>query len=223
MVRQIVDRVSTVVREEGPAVALTKIVRGAVRFFHGHPTDDFDAAFKIDTWKEVPLWRLQVPSENASFGSKYQTTDPSVFLNAIRQVPADHREFTFIDLGCGKGRTLILAAQEGFRKVIGVEFSAELAAVARQNLRQLGLDAEVMEADASQFQFVDSDLLIYMYNPFGKSVMLDVIENLAEWRRRYSRRAFVVYINPVCRGEFDSSPLLQSLVRTPDLGIWKLL
>jgi SAM-dependent methyltransferase len=223
MVREIVGRVTTVVREEGPAVALNKIVRGAVRFFHGHRSDNFDTAFKIDTWKEVPLWRLHVPSENASFGSKYQTTDPTVFLDAIRRVPAELREFTFVDLGCGKGRTLILAAKQGFQKVIGVEFSPELAAIARQNLHQVGVDADIMEGDASRFHFGDGDQLIYMYNPFGRSVMRSVIDNLADWRTRHPNKAFVVYINPVCQREFDSSPVFRSVVRGADLAIWELL
>lgn len=223
MVRQIVDRVSTVVREEGAVVALAKIARGAVRLLHRNATDEFDTAFKIDTWREVPLWRLHVASENASYGSKYQTTDPDVFLDAIRRVPADLRDFTFIDLGCGKGRTLILAAKQGFLKVIGVEFSPELAAIARQNVSQVGVSAEIIEDDAARFRFADSNLLIYMYNPFGKSVMHSVIANLLDWRGRHSSQAFLVYINPVCHGEFESFERLEPVVRTADLGIWKLL
>ena len=222
MVRQIMGRVSTVVREEGTAVALAKIAKVAVRLFHGDATDEFDSAFKIDTWREVPLWQLHVPSQNASFGSKYQTTDPSVFLEAMRMVPADARNYTFIDLGCGKGRTLILAAKQEFKNVIGVEFSPELAAIARQNIQQVGVAAEIVEGDASEFRFPEGNLLIYMYNPFGKSVMRAVIANLLDWRTRHQSQAFLVYINPVCRDEIESFDALQSVAHTSDIGVWKL-
>ena len=222
MVRQIMGRVSTVVREEGTAVALAKIAKVAVRLFHGDTTDDFDSSFKIDTWREVPLWQLHVPSQNASFGSKYQTTDPSVFYDAIQMVPAEVRDSTFIDLGCGKGRTLILAAKQGFKNVIGVEFSPELAAIARQNIQQVGVAAQIVEGDASEFRFPEGKLLIYMYNPFGKSVMRSVIANLLDWRARHGNQAFLVYINPVCQDEIESFDALKSVAHTSDIRVWKL-
>ena len=222
MVRQIVDRVSTIVREHGTAAALVKIGKAAARVFRPDAVDEFDKAFNIDTLREVPLWRLDVPSENASYGSKYQTTSPDVFLEAIGMVPTSARNFTFIDLGCGKGRTLILAAKQSFEKVMGVEFSPELAAIARQNIQQVGVAAEIVEGDASEFRFPEGNLLIYMYNPFGKSVMRAVIANLLDWRTRHGSQAFLVYINPVCQAEIESFDALQSVAHTSDIGVWKL-
>jgi len=222
MVRQLIDRVSAVIREEGPTAVLAKMASVATQMFHYHGPDNFDADLHVETSRTVPLWRLRIPSKNASFGSKYQTTDPEVFLKAVRMVPSDFRDFTFIDLGCGKGRTLILASKEGVRRVIGVEFSPELAAIARQNLDQVGVSAEIVEIDASRFSFVDGNLLIYLYNPFGRSVMRSVIANLVEWRSTHQNQAFLVYINPACGPEIDSSGAFEFLTSCEQLSIWKL-
>ena len=62
MVRQIMGRVSTVMREEGTAVALAKIAKVAVRLFHGDATDEFDSAFKSILGEKCQPRQLHVPS-----------------------------------------------------------------------------------------------------------------------------------------------------------------
>ena len=222
MIRRIVERFCAVVRDEGIGAAVTKIAAVTRRSFRRTDGDNFDIALKTDTSTEVPLWNLKIPSGNAKFGHRYQATAPSDFLNAIRMVPANIEDFAFIDLGCGKGRTLILAAKQGFKKVIGVEFSLELAAVARENISHVGIRAEIIETDACQFSFPEDNLVIYMYNPFGGSVMHLIIRNLLEWRQRYANTVFVVYENPVCQTVFQSFPEFESVANRNRTRIWKL-
>lgn len=54
-------------------------------------------------------------------------------LMASLSAPVD--ELTFVDLGAGKGRAMLLASELPFRRIVGVEFSPELCDVARRNLR----------------------------------------------------------------------------------------
>ena len=183
----------------------------------------FDVEHQTDTWGEVPLWRLKISSANGRHGSKYSTTHPSVFFKALSMVPADLDEFTFVDLGCGKGRALILAAPRNFTKIVGVEFSAELAAIARRNLTGLRIHADIIEMDVSEFRFPDGNLLVYMYNPFDKTVMHSVITNLAEWRARNSGNAFLIYINPVCDQEIEAAGGLERVADSGDIRIWNIL
>lgn len=53
---------------------------------------------------------------------------------------------SFLDLGCGDGRVLVAAGRRGAR-VRGVEIDADLAELARQNLRAAGIDGEVEVRD----------------------------------------------------------------------------
>jgi SAM-dependent methyltransferase len=222
MIRQIVDRFLAVATDEGIAAALARVVSASRSKLRPISADKFDIELNIDTSTAVPLWRLKIPSVNVRYGCEYRATDPMVFENALRLVPIDLRDFTFIDIGCGKGRTLILADKWKFRRIIGIEFSPDLSAIARRNISRLGLRAEVAVVDACQFQFPDEDLLIYMYNPFSRRVMSSVIRNLSNWKSRGKRSAMVVYLNPVCRKEFDTSPDFERLTVADGVGVWRL-
>jgi len=46
------------------------------------------------------------------------------------------RDFTFVDLGSGKGRVLLMASHYPFKRIIGVEFIPELHQVAQENIRK---------------------------------------------------------------------------------------
>lgn len=223
MFRQMLVRISTVVRQEGLTVAFAKIVSVSRRSIRRRDANDhFDARFNTDTATEVPLWHLNIESKNAKHGSQYQTTDPSVFFDVVKKIPHDIRGLTFIDLGCGKGRTLILAAREGFNCVIGVEFSPELTAIARSNIRQLNVVADVIELDAAQFEFPDDHLLVYMYNPFDRVVMRSVVDNLLQWHKRHSKNAFVAYVNPTCQSIFESCQDFRPVSADRSVRIWQL-
>jgi protein-L-isoaspartate O-methyltransferase len=105
---------------------------------------------------------------------------------------------------------------------MGVEFSPELAAIARKNLSQVGISAEVIEADASQYRFPDGNLLIYMYNPFGSPIVEAVIRNLILRKEKTGGMAIVVYANPVCHELFESTPAFEPLVTKEDVRVWRL-
>jgi SAM-dependent methyltransferase len=222
MLTQAFQRFCAVVRDEGMGGAIARVAK----IFRPGPqrigADDFDEIYKTETSIIVPLWRLRIPSPNAKFGIRYQTMAPSEFLSVLRKVQEDSRNLVFIDLGCGKGRTLILAAKQGFKRVIGVEFSPELAAIARENVRRAGAAAEVVEMDASHFNLPDDNLLIYMYNPFGDQVVDSVVGNLQRWTTQSNKRAFVIYADPACRMRFDSAAAFEILVDQDGLCVWRL-
>jgi SAM-dependent methyltransferase len=221
MLKQIADRIAGVAKEEGLGSLLRKCVTGAKRLTRREGTSAFDNRTHLDTDGEVPLWRLKISSENAKFGCKYQASDPAFFLDALASVPAEFRDLTFIDLGCGKGRALVLASEYGFKKVIGVEFSSELAEIARRNLSTAGVAADVVEADACRYCLPQSDLLVYMYNPFGKPVMESVVRNLVKWGKTATNLAFVAYVNPIYREPFESAPEFQVILKNKNLCVWK--
>ena len=78
----------------------------------------------------------------------------------------------FLDLGSGKGRTLLEAARYGFKRVIGVEYSAQLNAIALQNIERYrskvpaDVVLESLCLDAAEYVFRNDETLIYLFNPF---------------------------------------------------------
>ena len=114
----------------------------------------------------------------------------------------DYSQYTFIDMGSGKGRVLFVAAEYPFRKVMGVEFSKELHEEAVANLKQYNYrgrrcaDIEPVLADAREFEFPEDNLVIYLFNPFGEEVTGRMLENLERSLERHPRHVIVVMLWP---------------------------
>jgi SAM-dependent methyltransferase len=189
---------------------------------HGGTKDEFDLKNGTDTGGSVRLWNFKIDSPNVIFGQKYQATDEEELIDAIDLLPDDPRKFTFVDLGCGKGRALLVAAKLGFKQVIGVEFAHELAKIAKENLAKMQIpNAIVVLADAAEYRFPEGELVVYLYNPFSREVMEKVAANLG---KLLSQKLYVIYKVPDCAAVFDATGFLTRLGSPPTrnyIQVWR--
>src|SRR5262249_51546264 len=95
----------------------------------------WDTAHHVNTSGQIDLENLEVIGDNRSLGHSVVSTSPRTFYFLARLFPADKSKYTFIDVGCGKGRVVLLASQLGFNRVIGVEFSPWAGEIAAGNIR----------------------------------------------------------------------------------------
>jgi protein-L-isoaspartate O-methyltransferase len=190
---------------------------GLKHLVHRTRPDEFDLRNGTDTGSTVPLWRFKIPFASARFGVAYQSPQEVTIREALANIP---RHTTLLDLGCGKGRVLIVGARMEFQRVVGVEFVAELADIARHNLVITGTKAEVVYGDAGDYLFPEGPLCVYFYNPFSVEIMGKVAKQL-ESRRAES---WVVYINPRanpgCAELFDA--FMHRVSEGPGPAIWHL-
>lgn len=149
----------------------------------------------------------------------YQLVDPAVFRATLAHIIEDFSQFTFVDLGCGKGRALLLAEEYGFCKIIGVEFSRRLARIAAANAEKVQSDRiSVVRANARRFQFPPDPLIVFLYNPFSGEIFRSVMELLA----KHPSALYIVYVNPL-HGELISADPRMKIIATDDwCTIWKL-
>jgi SAM-dependent methyltransferase len=146
-------------------------------------------------------------------GRPYFATEPWLFeqimdalVRSIQQSAASQslaqgalRDFTFIDLGSGKGRVLLMASGYPFKRIIGVEFMPELHRAAEQNIanysndRQQCRQIETFCMDAREFQFPDGPLVVYLFNPFSEATFVAVLENLRQSIEQALRPVYVAY------------------------------
>jgi SAM-dependent methyltransferase len=202
MILRMFNKAAAIVRREG-ILGLTKRMQRRARF----AVENFDQAHGVSTSGHVDLWKLNIPSEDWTLGTHYRPISEQEFSNAMKFIP--HRAFTFVDVGSGKGRALILAKESGFKRLIGVEFSPELCKSAKENLQKLDIDAEIACQSAATFDFPLEPSVVFMYNPFGQDVMSLVLP-------RIRCKGFLVYVNPHCE---ISLPLIH---QEPCLSIFAL-
>jgi SAM-dependent methyltransferase len=156
----------------------------------------FDRKLGVDTAGRLFPADLTIPEGDADLGVVYEGTSMRAARWWLPALPADRARFTFIDLGSGKGRALLLAKQAGFGRVIGVEFAEELHRVAAGNAEAAakhGLPIETYLGDAGSFEFPDGPLVVHFFNPFHDPVMRRVIENLTDSYTRDPRPVVVLY------------------------------
>ncbi len=119
---------------------------------------------------------------------------------------------SFMDIGCGRGRVLCLAARQPLARAAGVEITLEHAAAAQRNLERMrGRKARafgVMAGSAVDFD-CSGGTVFYLYNPFSGQLFADVIGNIRDSAKRGGRPIQLLYVNPVCRAVLDGADWLQ--------------
>ncbi|RPE05953.1 class I SAM-dependent methyltransferase [Chitinophaga lutea] len=110
----------------------------------------------------------------------------------------------FLDVGCGKGRVLAIAAAHGFTKITGIDFSPRLCAAAMRLVDELqarhpALSAEVICMNVRDYAVPDTVGVIFLFNPFTDDMMAIFIAQVMASLHRRPRRLKVLYANPQCK------------------------
>lgn len=184
----------------------------------------FDLKYGVQTRGVVHHGRLEPRVAGAL---PYQPTPPLRFRKIIASLEINYGDFTFIDVGCGKGRALILATEFRFRRIVGIELSETLAHTARANVAAVVTRLEraptidVITGDAASFRFPSDPTVVFLFNPFLEETMNAVLQNLESSLREEPRDVFVVYMKPVLGSALDNAPFLTSVEKTPNHAVWR--
>jgi hypothetical protein len=163
---------------------------------------EFDVTHGVETSTRAHPTDLKISSPNSLSSAGYWPTPPELFHEAFSTFSINYSEFTFIDFGSGKARVLLLASDYPFRKIIGVEFSSELHAIALNNIRnyrntsQRCRDIIPLCMDFTEFQLPTEPLVLFFYNPASNEVMATIASNIARWLIQNDRPIFVIYVTP---------------------------
>ena len=175
----------------------------------------FDWKYGTNTMRWVDPDSLDTRSDNRSHSAPYRATKVRPLLRLLDRLELP-RESNFVDIGSGKGRVLLIASQYGFRKVVGIEFSGELCAIARENAEAYSRKTkplsliEVIEADATNYQFRAGDRVLFMYNPFDAFILAKVIDNIRRSLEENPRKIWLIYNTPMHHDVIKKSVIFQS-------------
>ncbi len=182
---------------------------------------DFDLERGVDTTRAHVSLLAQLKA--GLLGSRYFPTDPYLFDEMMGELKLDVSGFTFIDLGCGKGRALLLASDYPFAKIVGVELVPEWAEAAREivagynNEKQQCREFEIVSGDARDYEFPPGPLFVYLFNPFPETVLAAVLGNL----QRAESAVYIAYRLPELETVLSRTPWLEKVMGTEQWVVWR--
>lgn len=198
-------------RKRGPAATLGILATSAVDLWY-----DWRRGTRTAGW--VALEEFSIESPNRDRGRAYQATPAFAFAKLMQKV-AIPREAGFVDFGCGKGRVLLLAADQGFRRVVGIEFASELVVAAKENTerwraaRGSPCDFHVVEGDVLHYKIDPQDRVFFFFNPFDDVILDGVLDNIERSLELAPREAWIIYHNPLEGARIDARTRFQRLAR----------
>jgi len=181
----------------------------------GGAADPFDDKYGTDTTGIIGVGSLDIPEDQMEHSMHYGPIGEDEFMETVNSFSLRHEELSFIDIGSGKGRALLLASFFPFRKIIGVEISEMLHDAAVRNIkifkdkRQKCTDLVAICEDGSTFEIPNEPLLIFLCNPFDDHVMHLVVSHIEDSLKTHPRKIYIWYVKPCYRSALDGSKLLK--------------
>ncbi len=169
----------------------------------------YDRQQGIDTAGYIETADLDLSPDVVQRGMPYDATPPLIARFLIEKVAAKARGFTFVDVGSGKGRVLMIAAGFPFRQVVGFEHSQMLNEVAAANIRQFAQahpDAAPITlagGDAAHLPLPDGPLVLFLFNSLGPEAVKDFAASLKSSYLLSPRKIICIYYNSAHPDAFE--------------------
>ncbi len=149
----------------------------------------FDATHGVATEAVIFLGELDPEAIGPALAdaTHYEAVPPQDFHELMRASPLEPERATFVDVGSGLGRAVMLASQYPFKQIVGVEVSPALHEIARDNLahwrsnaRPRSPDIRLVRADATEWDPPAGDLVLFLYNPFSEAALRRLIARIVK-------------------------------------------
>ncbi|MFZ6814675.1 methyltransferase domain-containing protein [Undibacterium sp. Rencai35W] len=169
-------------------------------FRHAHL---FDLRYKTNTHTWLPKDNWEEKPDNFEHGFMYMCSWTNEIQNSFKIVKSllatDFDDYSFVDIGCGKGKVVIVWKQECLREenqqaVYGIDFYQPLIAIAKKNYSKVFNEEGIfLLRDATQTEFNEfgKKVIVYLYNPFDEIILKQVMERLRD------HPSIIIYNNPV--------------------------
>lgn len=164
----------------------------------------FDLRYRTDTASELALEEfdssLKGIEHGVSYGASWSSEVRRQFADLRRRLGDDFASYSLVDVGCGKGKVVLVWGMElarvGIRQqLVGIDYYLPLIEVARSNLARMPMiqAADFWCGDVRDFDYVGqgTPLIVWASNPFDAHIFQDLSARLE------SVPTILVYNNPV--------------------------
>ena len=165
---------------------------------------DIRGAFRYGlrkTFAPVALKYLTIEGADISRSSPYEAVNYYMLERLLKTFCDLSPETSIIDLGCGKGRVIVVAAHFGFKKLIGIDFAKELCIEASRNMERTqiainDIDWKVVHANVLDYPIQPDDTVFFMFNPFDEETLSLFLDKLESSCKQNSRKTWFLYASP---------------------------
>ena len=224
--RSFAARILRSLSEHGPVGLLRSVLPRKCRRVSspGQRTHPFDITHHVDTSGLFYAQDLSSGHAHDQHSAGYYATAPSLFHGAITRWSATLpsavlrlNDYALLDIGCGKGRVVLLASEYPFRAIVGVELNAHLARVAQRNLKtwmrklRACRDVRIVNDDVFSVALPDGPVVLYLFNSFERELVQMLLDKLVEVAATRSDPIDLIYIHPEFGELFRQTPRIATL------------
>ena len=170
----------------------------------------YDIKNGVDTVSWVDLDDMKIDSSKKQHAAMYQAALTISLRKIIRKLRIA-QDNVIVDLGCGKGKVLLVASEFGYREIRGLELSPVLCDIAASNCAiykdKTGTETNfvIINSDVRDYTIKEDEKVFFLFNPFDASVLEHVLGNIKESLERQSREIWIIYCHPVQRNAIDKN------------------
>jgi SAM-dependent methyltransferase len=185
------------------SIGIVETFKALVRYVLEPKIEDinYDKRYSTDTARRIDHKELEMSdSEAQTHATIYRTASARFISYLISQLGIDYTEYEFVDIGCGKGRVLLVASNFPFRSICGIELSQPAFEIAQKNLRiyqcadQKCFNIRICNVDARYFEPSIANTVYYFFEPFDTVILVDVLTKISSKLRGQGKKIYVLCI-----------------------------
>jgi SAM-dependent methyltransferase len=164
---------------------------------------DIRGAFKygIHTFSPVDLKKLTIAKGETGKASRYEAVNYYLLEKLFENFRKLSSLTSIVDLGCGKGRVLVVSAYYEFNDITGIDFAAELCREAETNMEKInrkfpGLRWNIINTSVEDYEIKSHDSVFFMFNPFTDEIIRIFLTKLESSCRQHPRTTYFIYASP---------------------------
>src|SRR5215471_9439168 len=129
-----------------------------------------------NTFAPVELKNLTIVNGDVKKASRYEAVSFYMLEHLFTAFRKLSPNTSIVDLGCGKGRVMMVAAHFGFRRMTGIDFAKEVCEDAITNMTKKenqfpNITWKVINANVENYDISPDDSVFFMFNPFDYSIL----------------------------------------------------
>lgn len=157
--------------------------------------------YRLDTTAPIELANLTIPNGDVSKSSRYEAVNFFILEALLQKIKTIDNFTSFSDLGCGKGRTLVVAAHYGFTRLKGVDFAKEVCEEAKQNMQKAKLifpaiNYQIICDNVLNYSIEPHESVFFMFNPFDSDTIKQFLEKIEISQQSHPRTIYFLYASP---------------------------